>query len=485
MTHSSRGKTQWLAVRTHFLIDAVLFVIGMGAGAALRFSDPTPAPLFEYIPAVLCAALVLPSLIYVGGLYSVRLHLRHRYRLFILSLCYAGAVLVILALGSLYYDTRVGRGVLLISAPLTLAMLFVHHGFIVRRSLAVRDRVAMIVTTDAEYASFERLRACNLQVIRLTGMLDARDPSGGGLSPGFSPLAHLPELVAYQRVDCLLCTKDQLRNPRLSDMFRRLSFSGVRLMTMGELMEEAHRLVPLGAVDLEWLLHASTQPHRSYVRKWKRLFDVSISVLVGLLAAPLVLLGMAWVKLVSPGGPVIYRQIRSGRLGREFQVFKLRTMRVDAEANGPQWAKSNDDRTIFGGRWMRKFRVDEIPQLYNVLRGEMSFVGPRPERPEFEDRLAAEIPFFRERLLVAPGLTGWAQVNYPYGASVEDARRKLEYDLYYMKHMTITLDLFIILDTVRIVLGGGVSSVSAAQQAGELLSLCPNPTELPATLTPR
>jgi lipopolysaccharide/colanic/teichoic acid biosynthesis glycosyltransferase len=131
-------------------------------------------------------------------------------------------------------------------------------------------------------------------------------------------------------------------------------------------------------------------------------------------------------------------------------------MKIDAEAAGPQWARQKDPRVIFGGGVLRKFRIDEIPQLFNILRGEMSFVGPRPERPEFEDRLSVEIPYFRDRLLVAPGLTGWAQVRHPYGASVEDARRKLEYDLYYMKHMTVTMDLFILLDTARIVLGGGV-----------------------------
>jgi lipopolysaccharide/colanic/teichoic acid biosynthesis glycosyltransferase len=193
------------------------------------------------------------------------------------------------------------------------------------------------------------------------------------------------------------------------------------------------------------------------VRKWKRLFDVAASGFFGVMLSPFLLVGMAWIRIVSPEGPVFFRQVRCGRLGRKFEVLKLRTMRVDAESAGPQWASKNDPRVFLGGGLLRKFRIDEIPQLWNILRGDMSFVGPRPERPDFIDKLSEEVPYFRERLLVAPGLTGWAQVNYPYGATTQDARRKLEYDLYYMKHMTLTLDMFVLLDTVRIVLTGGVS----------------------------
>jgi lipopolysaccharide/colanic/teichoic acid biosynthesis glycosyltransferase len=131
-------------------------------------------------------------------------------------------------------------------------------------------------------------------------------------------------------------------------------------------------------------------------------------------------------------------------------------MRTDAERDGAVWSKADDDRATPIGKILRRYRIDEIPQLINVLRGEMSFVGPRPERPEFVDELARQIPFYRERLMVQPGITGWAQVNYPYGSSVEDARRKLEYDLYYMKHMSVFLDFFILVDTIRIVLRGGL-----------------------------
>lgn len=468
MTSRSHSKDIWLAVRTHFMLDGLILVLGVAAGSVLRFNDPLPERLTDYLPAVLAAAFALPCLIYGAGLYSNRVHIRHRYRLVVLALCYAGALLLMLSLGSLFFDSRLGRGVLVISLPVTYLMLVLHHAFLIRRSLGVRDRVVMIATEDADVAVWQRLKKVGTPYYQLTGLVDLRKEGGNGATD--SPLEDLPELVAAQRIDILLCTKAQLRDPRLSNLFRNLSFSGVRLATLADIMEDSYRMVPLGLVDVEWLLYASTLPHRSYVRKWKRVFDVTVSSVVGILSLPLLLIGMLWVKLASPQGPVFFRQIRSGRLGRPFQVLKLRTMRVDAEVNGPQWAKKNDNRTFPGGNLLRKFRVDEIPQLLNILKGEMSFVGPRPERPEFEDKLAAEIPFFRERLLVAPGLTGWAQVNYPYGATVDDARRKLEYDLYYMKHMTLTLDLFILLDTARIVLGGGVMQKSALEQEVRVLA---------------
>jgi lipopolysaccharide/colanic/teichoic acid biosynthesis glycosyltransferase len=160
------------------------------------------------------------------------------------------------------------------------------------------------------------------------------------------------------------------------------------------------------------------------------------------------------VKLSSPG-PVLYRQARVGQEGRIFHVYKLRSMRADAEAStGAVWARRNDDRVTSIGRWMRRTRLDEIPQLWNVLLGNMSFVGPRPERPEFVRFLTERIPFYGQRHVVKPGLTGWAQVRYTYGASVEDTVEKLQYDLYYIKNLSIPFDLFIIFETVKTVIRG-------------------------------
>ena len=185
----------------------------------------------------------------------------------------------------------------------------------------------------------------------------------------------------------------------------------------------------------------------------KRGLDIVLSSGLVLCLAPLLVLTAAAIKLDSPG-PVLYRQRRVGYGGREFEVFKFRSMIECAEANGPQYAALNDARITRVGRFIRKFRIDEIPQAINVLRGEMSFVGPRPERPEFVRELEAEIPDYHCRHLVKPGITGWAQVKYEYAASVEGARNKLRYDLYYIRHFSPLLDLKIVLMTVRVALFG-------------------------------
>jgi exopolysaccharide biosynthesis polyprenyl glycosylphosphotransferase len=184
----------------------------------------------------------------------------------------------------------------------------------------------------------------------------------------------------------------------------------------------------------------------------KRALDIVTASLGLVLAAPLALMVMALIKLTSPG-PVFYRQERVGQHGRPFTVLKFRSMRVDAEhGTGPVWAQKNDTRATPVGRFLRRTRLDEIPQLWNALRGDMSMVGPRPERPGFVADLTKQIPFYGQRHVAKPGVTGWAQVKYTYGASVEDALQKLQYDLYYIKNMSVALDIFVMLQTVKTVL---------------------------------
>jgi sugar transferase (PEP-CTERM system associated) len=184
----------------------------------------------------------------------------------------------------------------------------------------------------------------------------------------------------------------------------------------------------------------------------KRGFDISVSIILLVLSSPVMVLTAFLVRVTSPG-PVLYRQERSGRLGIPFEILKFRSMRTDAEVAGkPQWAKENDPRVTSIGKFIRKVRIDELPQIFNVLRGEMSFIGPRPERPFFVDQLAAKIPYYNERHRVKPGISGWAQLKYPYGASEDDARGKLQFDLYYVKNYSVFLDALILLQTVRVVL---------------------------------
>ena len=194
--------------------------------------------------------------------------------------------------------------------------------------------------------------------------------------------------------------------------------------------------------------------HRS---KWidlvKRALDLAAGI-VGLAASMPIMIVVALVVRLESKGPIIFRQTRVGRMGKCFEVLKFRSMNVDAEkANGAQWASENDPRVTRIGRFLRKYRLDELPQFINVIRGEMSFVGPRPERPFFVEELRKTIPYYDERHSVRPGLTGWAQVQYAYGSSIEDAYNKLEYDLFYLQNMSLTFDLAIIFQTIRIVLG--------------------------------
>jgi exopolysaccharide biosynthesis polyprenyl glycosylphosphotransferase len=211
------------------------------------------------------------------------------------------------------------------------------------------------------------------------------------------------------------------------------------------------RRVDIKRMDLGWLVFSDGFYFGAIDRFLKRAFDLVVSSVMLVLTSPLVLFGILAIRLNDPG-PIFYRQERVTLDGKIFQILKLRTMRIDAEASGAVWARERDNRVTRAGMFLRRARIDELPQLINILKGEMSFVGPRPERPMFVEQLATQIPLYRERHMVKAGLTGWAQVNYPYGASVDDARSKLSYDLYYVKNFSILFDFVILLQTLRVVL---------------------------------
>ncbi len=210
--------------------------------------------------------------------------------------------------------------------------------------------------------------------------------------------------------------------------------------------------IDLETVDAHWLLCAEGFAQGRVTNALKRTLDVAVSLSLLVLTLPVMLVTALAIKLDSPG-PVLYRQQRLGLHDKPFTLCKFRSMRVDAEAGGdPRWAQQQDPRVTRVGRLIRAMRIDELPQLINVLAGEMSMIGPRPERPHFVEQLTRVIPLYRQRAYVKPGITGWAQVNYPYGASVEDAREKLSYDLYYVKNRSLLLDLLILMATVRVIL---------------------------------
>ena len=242
---------------------------------------------------------------------------------------------------------------------------------------------------------------------------------------------------------------------KLFNKLMEARFVGHFVIDVGLFYEIVWRKVPLFYLTHSWFVSADGFGLLSdrVSAKTKRLTDLFFSLFLLILTWPFMLLTAAAVKLESPG-PMLYRQIRTGQSGRNFMIYKFRSMRVDAEKNGAVWAMKNDERVTRVGKFIRLTRLDELPQLFNVFKGDMSFVGPRPERPEFNTMLAEKIPFYNLRHTVPPGITGWAQVLYPYGASVEDATEKLQYELYYIRHHSLLMDILIILKTVNVIVFG-------------------------------
>ncbi len=259
-------------------------------------------------------------------------------------------------------------------------------------------------------------------------------------------------VVRLNASEVVLALEERRNSLPLSDLLR-IKTTGVHVNEISTFLERETGRVDLASVNPSWLIFSDGfSAGRRLSSIAKRLFDVFASALLLLLTGPVILLAAILVKLDSKG-PAFYRQQRVGLYGQEFWIIKLRTMRQDAEVSGKAvWAEKDDPRITRLGYWLRKLRIDELPQTWTVLKGEMSFVGPRPERRQFVEDLEQHLRYYAERHMVKPGITGWAQINYPYGASIEDSRNKLEYDLYYAKNYTPFLDLLILLQTLRVVL---------------------------------
>ena len=291
----------------------------------------------------------------------------------------------------------------------------------------------------------------------VVGFYDAADGGGGPKVGGriFARSTDLAELVQRLEIEEVIVSVREQRGGVLP--LRGLlecRVSGVRVMDLPAFYERVRGEVPIDSLKASWLIYGQGFAQDFLRSAIKRVFDYATSTSLFLLALPVMCVTAIAIRLESPG-PIVYRQERVGLGGRRFSCLKFRSMRADAEANGvAQWAGQNDARITRVGRFIRKYRIDELPQLLNVLSGDMSLVGPRPERPCFVDQLKDEIRFYDLRHSVKPGLTGWAQVRYSYGASVEDATRKLQFDLYYVKNHSLFLDVIILVDTVRVVLFG-------------------------------
>lgn len=268
----------------------------------------------------------------------------------------------------------------------------------------------------------------------------------------YGSIDRLEHILTEQRITTILLGQDPEDVPGLRDALYRTLFQPVTLVDRAALEEATTGRVPLEYVSQTWFLEHLREHEKTWYEGLKRLIDILLAIpfgVVTLLLYPFVALA---IKLSSPG-PVLYTQTRIGKMGKPFQIWKFRTMRQDAEAQGkPVWATKDDPRITKVGKFLRSSRVDELPQILNVFRGDMSLIGPRPERPEFVDELTRQMPYYALRHLTRPGLTGWAQVKFPYAGTVEDNLHKLQFDLYYIKHRSLLLDLAILLKTVGIVL---------------------------------
>ncbi|MCA1656827.1 MAG: TIGR03013 family PEP-CTERM/XrtA system glycosyltransferase, partial [Actinobacteria bacterium] len=330
----------------------------------------------------------------------------------------------------------IGRGVSLIALPLALTLMvgwrLAIHWFLGHPGIGERILIVGSGATAVEIAreALERPDAG----YRIIGFVDNDAELLGKslINPRVIGLtSELGALVKREGVDRIVVAQGERRGQFPTDQLLRLSLSGdINIEEGASFYERLTGRVHLEMMRPSWLIFSG----RGRQARFNAVTRVALHRLVALLGAilslPITVLTAALIKLDSRG-PILYRQERVGKNGRTFMVMKFRSMRVDAEKDGPVWASTDDDRTTRVGRLIRKIRVDEIPQFWNILKGEMNFVGPRPERPHFVAQLAQEIPYYEQRHLIAPGLTGWAQIKYPYGSSIEDARQKLQYDLYY------------------------------------------------------
>ncbi len=291
-----------------------------------------------------------------------------------------------------------------------------------------------------------------LPTARIMGYVGERDmdPEAG---PCLGASYDVLKIADERRATTILLLPDAPIDDDIAHALLEAKLRGRMVVDIRSFYEHVVQRLPISQINDEWLLQCEgfSLNTRGSLRRLKRALDVLISLVLLVPTAPIMAVTALLIRLESPG-PVIYRQDRVGLHEKEFTVFKFRSMRTDAEKDGAVWASAHDSRVTRVGRFIRKVRIDELPQIWNILKGDMSFIGPRPERMAFVRQLKESIPYYSLRHTVKPGLTGWAQVCYPYGASEEDARRKLEYDLYYIKNMSILLDIHIIFKTMGVVL---------------------------------
>jgi sugar transferase (PEP-CTERM system associated) len=447
-------------VRVLWLLELLVMLLAVTAAVWLRFlDDPASRGMFvETAPVrTLLVALFVTGAMATLGLYQP--HVRHNRVDLVLRMALAfgfgGIGLLVL-----YYaipQTYIGRGVLAFALVIGFILictmrLLVYSFFGVE---AFKRRILILgAGNNADLINRRLRRKSDRKAFAIIGFLpigsQQRVVSEDLLieSQGETLLELARRLHAHE----IVVAPDERRGGVPMEQMLQCAQQGISVIDLPAFFEREAGLIKLEIADPSTLVFSGGFDHSFPRRISKRAFDIAAALVLLLLAWPAMLVVALCVWLES-GSPILYRQIRVGEGGRTFKLTKFRSMRTDAEKDGvARWASSNDDRTTRVGRFIRATRLDELPQLFNVLAGDMSFVGPRPERPQFVDQLNGEIRYYNVRHSVKPGLTGWAQLRYPYGASVDDAREKLKFDLFYVKNHGLVFDFMILLQTVEVVL---------------------------------
>ena len=420
--------------------------IGIGAG-----------PLADRrIELFLFTGTVQLSLVAVGG-YGIETLRSMRIATARILVAMVVAVMLISVLAFLVPGDIFWRSVLLYAVALSVLLLMVFRA-VAGPILGTARFVRRIVVLGAGGRARRLLELserphAGVSVISFIAMGGAGENMPGAIARG--DIVDLGKFVHKARATEVVLALEERRNALPLNDLVRVKTRGVKVTEFSTFLERETGRVDLDTLNPSWLIFSDGfASGQGIAAAAKRVFDIVSSLSLLIVTAPIVLLAAIAIKLESRG-PALFRQTRVGLFNQRFELVKLRSMCLDAERDGSQWASENDPRITRVGRIIRKVRIDELPQLWMVLQGRMSFVGPRPEVPRFVEQLQAELPYYAERHMVKPGITGWAQINFPYGASTEDARHKLEYDLYYAKNYSLFLDLIILLQTLRVIIWSG------------------------------
>ncbi|MCB1955989.1 MAG: TIGR03013 family PEP-CTERM/XrtA system glycosyltransferase [Rhodocyclaceae bacterium] len=443
----------------NLLIDALILAVGLLIGFSLQIDG---APALDWrmaVPSALVFAVAMMVLNSAFGLYkpfadaSLKTVVGRLALPVVVSMPVAYGVYSVLPWG--HFAPDAGG----LTAVLLLGFVMINRGIANRgQRSALMARRVLVLGAGEDAALVERvLSGPEARALSIVGFIPTAQDGERCVSPSriVEYSGRLVELVRREQVDEVIVAVRERRGGILP--MRELldcKMLGIKVLDLSSFYERVQGQVRIESLKASWLIYGEGFRQGIARTVVKRLFDLAASIILLVLALPIMIVAAIAI-LIEDGAPIFYSQERVGQGGRSFRVIKFRSMRRDAEKDGkPKWAQSNDDRVTRVGRFMRKTRIDELPQLFNVLKGEMSMVGPRPERPYFVDQLTSEIPFYAVRHCVKPGLTGWAQVRYQYGASVDDALQKLQFDLYYVKNHTLFLDSLVLCETVRVVLTG-------------------------------